>query len=565
MRPSLNKDDLLFYDIEVFKEDTFVVFKNYERETLKVFHNTFEGVLELITGKTLCGFNNAFYDDHILTAMINQWTPYQIKQLNDRIISGEKVKNIHSAIVSIDCFQEIDPSKPGLKKIEANFGKMIKESSVDFTIDRKLTEEELQESIKYCEYDVDMTITVFDLRLDNYFQPKMQILEMKKSLPEKAYRWNTTTIAANVLLDKPTTKWSQIRMTDEMLDLAPDEVKEMWLTKDKGTITTQDFDNDITWAFGGLHSAHKHRTHFKNVVNLDVRSFHPSTIVNFDIIGIATKLYNEILEERVRIKHTEKKKQEALKLILNSVYGLLKSKYSMLFNPKASTTVCAISQVLIYDLGKRLSSTCTIVQMNTDGVAFLPHTDDYKTIWKEWEEHWGYTLEEDIFHDFIQRDVNNYMATYTDKKGNLAIKTKGGDVNNYARDNYFKNNNTRIVDIAIVDYLIHGKDVLETLIENTDKPHLYQYVLKAGYTYEGTCDQDGNVLNTKVNRVFAGREEGLTLYKKRPDGGMVRYADAPDKMLLWNDDCKDFEGFADKVDINFYYQLIKRKLKSWEA
>lgn len=237
----------------------------------------------------------------------------------------------------------------------------------------------------------------------------------------------------------------------------------------------------------------------------------------------------------------------------------------MLFNPKASTTVCAISQVLIYDLGKRLSSTCTIVQMNTDGVAFLPHTDDYKTIWKEWEAHWGYTLEEDIFHDFIQRDVNNYMATYTDKKGNLAIKTKGGDVNNYARDNYFKNNNTRIVDIAIVDYLVHGKDVLETLIENTDKPHLYQYVLKAGYTYEGTCDQDGNILNTKVNRVFAGREEGLTLYKKRPDGGMVRYADAPDKMLLWNDDCKDFEGFAEKVDINFYYQLIKRKLKSWEA
>lgn len=560
MRPSLKEEDLLFYDIEVFKEDAFVVFKNYERETLKVFHNNFEGVLELITDKTLCGFNNAFYDDHILTAMINQWTPYQIKQLNDRIISGEKLKNIHPAIVSLDCFQEIDVSRPGLKKIEANFGKMIKESDVDFTIDRKLTEEELQESITYCEYDVDMTIEVFKLRLKSYFEPKMQILSMKPSLPDKAYRWNNTTISANTLLDKPLTKWSQIRTPDEMLEMVPEEVKELWLTKDKGSITTQEFDNDIQWGFGGIHSQHKHRKHFTNVHNLDVASLYPSIICNYDILGVATKLYNEIREERIRIKHTDKQRQLALKLVLNSVYGLLKNKYSLLNNPKASTTVCAIGQSLLYDLTKRLSTSCTIVQMNTDGVAFLPHSDEYKQVWKQWEKDWGLDLEEDIFTTFIQRDVNNYIAVTPEGD----IKTKGGDVNNYQYDAYFKNNNTRIVDIAIVDYLVNGKDVLETLMEHTDQPHLYQYVLKAGGTYDGTCNQDGELLNTKVNRVFAGRESGLTLYKKRPDGGLVRFADAPSDMLLWNEDCDDLEDFEKKVDLNFYYQLIKHKLKSWE-
>ena len=64
--------------------------------------------------------------------------------------------------------------------------------------------------------------------------------------------------------------------------------------------------------------------------------------------------------------------------------------------------------------------------------------------------------------------------------------------------------------------------------------------------------------------MFAGRESGLTLYKKRPDGGLVRFADAPSDMLLWNDDCDDLEDFEKKVDLNFYYQLIKHKLKSWE-
>lgn len=560
MIPSLKEEDLLWFDIEVFIENSFVVFKNHARETVKIYHNNFEGLLDFIKGKTLVGFNNYFYDDHILTAMINQWTPYQIKQLNDRIISGEKLKNIHSAIVSLDCFQEIDVSRPGLKKIEANFGKMIKESDVDFTIDRKLTEEELQESITYCEYDVDMTIEVFKLRLKSYFEPKMQILSMKPSLPDKAYRWNNTTISANTLLDKPLTKWSQIRTPDEMLEMVPEEVKELWLTKDKGSITTQEFDNDIQWGFGGIHSQHKHRKHFTNVHNLDVASLYPSIICNYDILGVATKLYNEIREERIRIKHTDKQRQLALKLVLNSVYGLLKNKYSLLNNPKASTTVCAIGQSLLYDLTKRLSTSCTIVQMNTDGVAFLPHSDEYKQVWKQWEKDWGLDLEEDIFTTFIQRDVNNYIAVTPEGD----IKTKGGDVNNYKYEAIFKNNNTRIVDIAIVDYLVNGKDVLDTLMEHTDQPHLYQYVLKAGGTYDGTCNQDGELLNTKVNRVFAGRESGLTLYKKRPDGGLVRFADAPSDMLLWNDDCDDLVDFEKKVDLNFYYQLIKHKLKSWE-
>lgn len=561
LRPSLKDEDLLFFDIEVFLADAFVVFKNIEKETIAIFHNEFEGVLELIQGKTLCGFNNQWYDNFILTAMINQWTPHQIKELNDRIIGGEKIKNVHRDIVSLDCFQEIDVSRPSLKKIEANFGKMIKESDVDFTIDRKLTDEELADSIEYCSYDVDMTIKVFKLRKKSYFEPKMQILNMKDSLPDNAYKWNNTTISANVLLSKPLTKWSQIRTPDEMLQMVPEEVVDLWLTKEKGSITTVEFDNDIQWGFGGIHSQHRTRKHFKNVHNLDVASLYPSIICNYDILGVATSLYNDIREERIRIKHIDKQRQLALKLILNSVFGLLKNKYSLLNNPKASTTVCSIGQCLLYDLTKRLAPSCTIVQMNTDGVAFLPLNDDYLTVWKQWEADWGLTLEEDIFTTFIQRDVNNYIAVDSD----VHIKTKGGDVNNYKEDAYFKNNNTRIVDIAIVEYLVNGKDVLETLMENVSNPRLYQYVLKAGHTYNGTADQDGNLLNTKVNRVFAGKEKGLTLFKQRPDGGLVRYADAPSDMLLWNDDCSELADFGDKVDLNFYYQLIKHKLKSWEV
>lgn len=120
-------------------------------------------------------------------------------------------------------------------------GRMILESSIDFTIDRKLTDEELQEVIEYCCYDVDTTIDVYKIREYNYFNVKERLVRM---LPEKfhgkAMKWNTTTISANILLEKPLPKWSDIRLGEydsngdyEMLKLVPQEVVDMWMDKSR--------------------------------------------------------------------------------------------------------------------------------------------------------------------------------------------------------------------------------------------------------------------------------------------------------------------------------------------
>ena len=57
---------------------------------------------------------------------------------------------------SLDTYQQLDVSNPSLKKIEGNMGRMILESSVPFSLDRELTENEFHEVLKYCSYDVDM-------------------------------------------------------------------------------------------------------------------------------------------------------------------------------------------------------------------------------------------------------------------------------------------------------------------------------------------------------------------------------------------------------------------------
>lgn len=549
---------ILIYDIEVYEEDAFVVFKNLDGTIYKIYHNEFTGLRELVTTSTLVGYNNYFYDDIIISGMIDCWTPKQLKRLNDDLIIRREKKKFSHLIHSLDCFQQIDVSKPGLKKIEANKGVSIEESPIPFDIGRKLTDEEYQSALEYCIYDVEQTRLIFFDRFYDYFLIKKMLIEMKPTLPKNAYRWNTTTLIANILLDKPAVKWSTIRVPEELLELVPHDVRTMWETKEKGNITIRKYDNEIVYGFGGLHGANYKRKRFENVVLLDVASLYPNIIVNYDIIGQATKQYKAILEERIRIKHTDPLRQAALKLILNSLFGLLKQEFSLFYNPKASTTVCAIGQCLLTDLMNRLAPTVTLVQENTDGVAFIPHTDDWKRIWKEWESEHNLTLEAEHYKLFVQRDVNNYIAVEQSGK----IKIKGSDVNLYPRDSYIKPNVARINHIALVDYLVHGKDIIETYIENLDKPHLFQYILHTGGTYDGTFDKDGNQFN-KVNRVFATKKGDFCVYKKKGET-LAKFPNAPNQMYLWNRDTSEIENFGRIVDLNHYYDILLKKLEKWE-
>jgi len=561
------------YDIEVFAHDSLIVFKDLDNRVLFSAWNNFSNVAEFIEDKVLIGYNCYYYDDVILTCMMRGFTPERLKVVNDQLIhKGDTFVKVDPRINSLDCFQQIDVSLPGLKKIEANMGKMIKESATPFDIDRPLTEEERQEVYEYCCYDIESTIAVYKLREGSYFESKAKLLELYDN--PRAKRWNTTTISANLLLDKPLEKWACLKVPDELWrgkDI-PDEVWSMW-EQVKGNYdmesrmkvksrTINKFNNAIQFGFGGLHGAYKGAGRFENVKLLDVASMYPSIIINLDVLGYATPKYAEMKEERIRVKHTDKPLSDALKLVLNSVYGNLKNQYSTLNNPKASMTVCIYGQIALFTLCQMLHDRgCTVININTDGVAFVDNGKSYCDIWGSWEKQFNLTLEEDHFDLWIQKDVNNYIATQGGK-----VKTKGGEVGKYSKDKFFSNNNARILDIALVEYLVHGKSTIDTILEHTDKPYLYQYILQSGRTYKGTYDEMGNKYQN-VNRIFASKEKYADpkLYKKRHDGGLVHFPDAPDHMKHWDGDCDDIEDFGEWIDINHYYKIVSKRLQSWKV
>lgn len=121
-------DDYLFFDIEVFKYNTMVVFKDIEEKTVKVFSSSLEGLgsyvdkgvsikkgfkdlKKYVKGKTLVGYNNHYYDDRIMKALM--FTPSLrehddlrqriIKAANDSIINNKPLgwlKNTKDHLIS---------------------------------------------------------------------------------------------------------------------------------------------------------------------------------------------------------------------------------------------------------------------------------------------------------------------------------------------------------------------------------------------------------------------------------------------------------------------------------
>ena len=583
--------DNLFYDIEVFKYNSMVVFKDDAGETVKIFSNDtqgledypagvveqgYSGLRDFIDGKTLIGYNNYWYDDYILYAMSMNLSQSTIKEWNDSIIEGKSKVNMRKINNrTLDCFQQIDVSRPGLKKIEGNKGLMIKESAIDFNIDRPLTAEEIKETAEYCEYDVLQVCYLYKER-QTYFNTKNRVLSMLNDprIEQMAYKWNTTTIVGQLM--QPSTRVPKRRMVeDSMLKLVPYEVEEMWRELDrtidfkfkKKKVTIDECGNLIEFGWGGLHGAPVEPGRWRNVKLLDVASMYPSIIVLMNGLGDKTKLYKSLKEERVHIKHSDPEKADAYKLILNSLYGILNNKYSKLNNPHMAYSVCIFGQIALYTLTKRLHNIgCKIININTDGVGFLCDDDRFNSIWHEWEEEFGLDLELEEYDLWVQKDVNNYVAI---EKGSGKIVTKGGDVNKYKGDNFFKNNDIRITHLALVDYLLYGKPVEQTLYDNLHEPRLFQYILQAGHTFKGTCDNDEKDYQ-KINRVFAVKEnvDNVTLYKYKVDDDgtkrLSKFPDAPERMKVWNDDVSEYTDFKKEVDIQFYYDLIMKIIGRWK-
>lgn len=106
-----------------------------------------------------------------------------------------------------------------LKQLEAFMGNDIRETSVNFDVDRKLTESEIHESVIYCKHDVEQTIQVFMKRFEE-FESQIALIQTF-NLPIKYINKTKAQLSALIL----EAQQPKVKRDDEMDFSIPDTLR----------------------------------------------------------------------------------------------------------------------------------------------------------------------------------------------------------------------------------------------------------------------------------------------------------------------------------------------------
>ena len=197
-------DRIWGYDFEVTSHDWLLVLKNYRTRERVVFHNSIPNDIQNFIdtyNPILLGYNNNGYDKFILKAILNGYTPEEVKEVNDYIIAGGNGWELDLGYVKIptqvDLINCIIPRK-SLKELEGNLRMNITETTIDFNIKTKWNKQEYDEMLYYCDHDVDALFPIFDMLMTR-FKSKFIIAKFGNIDPEYALSLTDANLTAVLL------------------------------------------------------------------------------------------------------------------------------------------------------------------------------------------------------------------------------------------------------------------------------------------------------------------------------------------------------------------------------
>ena len=591
---------MIFYDFEVFKYDWMVTFIDMiKQERISIVNDQQKIVDFYDENKTrlFIGCNNHHYDDWILRGLLCDFNPWNI---NEWIITEKKAGWTYSSLfkkiplLSYDVFTRIDR---GLKVWEGFLGNRIKESDVDFRIDRKLTNEEINEVLEYNLHDVEQTIEVFLQKKADFDA----ILGLIKMFPDSLGMYDIgltkAQISAKILgceyhtrddeFDLFVLPCIQIRKYKQAVDFFLNSENHDYSKELKLMIAG--VEHTIAW--GGIHAGKKqYHNDGKNcqIWHVDVASFYPRLMIFHDLLtrnASKPERFKQIYEKRIELKRAGRKKEQApLKIVINGTYGISKAETSKAYDPRNANLICLNGQLMLIDLIEHLEKIegFELIQSNTDGlIVALPDTDEaffqMDDICAEWEDRCNMELEFDCVRSISQKDVNNYVFQFDTGK----LERKGAYVKELSPLDY----DLPIVNKAVVDRLIYGIPVEKTIAECDDLKEfqmvkkissLFDHMLHGGYYREvkrknpktGKLKNYRELIGTQIKlkekcvRVFASKDPDGGLWKVKANGHVAKVEGTPVNCFIWNENVNGVRC-PPKLDKGWYISTAKKRLEGF--
>lgn len=223
---------------------------------------------------------------------------------------------------------------------------------------------------------------------------------------------------------------------------------------------------ELACGVGGLHSADPPGVVEGPLTDLDVASYYPSLIAHDGIAppqlpDFASRV-GTLMARRLAAKRAhDAVASNALKYVINSLYGQLGNHRSGLFSPPDALRVVLTGQLRLLELiDGVLEAGGALVSANTDGVVVRGAVEPVAAAW---EARTGLVLERTPYRRLWRTSVNDYIAAGPD---GVVVKTKGrfagGDDEDATRRAA-----APIVARAALEHLVHGH-AIATVVAQAD-------------------------------------------------------------------------------------------------
>jgi hypothetical protein len=440
-------DELVFYDVEVFPNLFLVNWKvaGEGRPVVRMINPKPSDIEELLKFK-LVGFNCRRYDNHILYSRLMGYTNEQIYNLSKKIINADKGEKNNAFFreaynLSYTDVYDFAAKKMSLKKWEIELGIGHKELGMDWDAD--VPEDRWEEVAAYCDWDVICTEKVFD-----HLKGDWTARQILADLADGSVNDTTNTLTTKIIFGKE--RKPNLVYTDLSTGEQFGEPKSK-----SGTVNS--FPGYEYIKFGDDNQPHNmyrgtdigfggyiisFPNIYSNVALLDIVSLHPNSIRAMNCFGEYTKNFTDILDARVAIKHgdydtarqmlngrlasyledesTAKDLAQALKIAINSVYGLTAASFNNPFrDPRNVNNIVALRGALFMrTLQDEVENRgYPIVAIKTDSIKIANADKDIIDFCMEFARKYSYQFEHEATYDrMCQINDADYIAKYADPK-----------------------------------------------------------------------------------------------------------------------------------------------------
>lgn len=477
-----SKDDILvFFDCEVFPNLFLVNWKpaGKDQKVVRMINPSSADIQDLLRYK-LIGFNNRRYDNHMLYARILGYTEYQLYELSQEIINapkGESRQILFREAYNLSYTDVYDfcSKKQSLKKWEIELGIHHKELGLPW--DQPVPKERWEEVAAYCDNDVLATEAVWNARQADFVAREIQVELVKKlhGITNVSVNNTTNELSTLIIFGSNKNPQSEFNYRDLSKPVGSDQYfeykrkfdpdYEFHVFDQNGLPTFKKYNGEdlpsghsILPFFPGYEFKKGVSTYlgetigeggkvysepgmYVNVWDGDVSSMHPSTIEMEMLFGPHyTKVFSEIKQARVAIKHKDfdraskllngalslflnesqaKDLAQALKIVINSIYGLTSAKFPNAFrDPRNIDNIVAKRGALFMTLLKSQVQKLgyQVCHIKTDSIKIPNATPEIMEFVMRFGHEYGYDFETEA--EYVKYClVNDAVYIAKDKEG----------------------------------------------------------------------------------------------------------------------------------------------------